>query len=252
MRTTFASIIFIILTLAVSPVFSQAPRWHLEQYPQGPVIVPGFQAPLDSLAVADPEIYWDGDWFRLYYTGTGDDNINRILLAGSRDLLTWYPGGVVLAPTPGTFNEDSVGDAEIIVDSDVFTLYYTATRSGWSQIARIDSSHGYSFQGPGDIVLSASYRANSFDAIGVGEPSVVISDGIHQMMYRGYDGTNWYRLGVALSEDGHLFNRVINPDDFGANFGLGPHGFDDGGATEPEIWLGNDNGVRLLYTSLHY
>jgi len=244
---------FLIILGIAAPMYSQAPRFELVHYPDAPLIIPGFQAPYDSLGVADPELLWDGNAFRIYYTATGTDGELRILAALSRNLMDWQPLGVILEPEPGSFDRNGVSDPDVLQVGDQYHLYYTGRSHGWKQIGRISSDDGIHFSGPRQMVLGPSFSNEHFDYLGVGESSVIYQDGHYFMMFRGFDNSAWWRLGLAISTDGIRFSRILNPSEFGANFGRGPHGFDDGGAGEPEIWTDNHgNDVRLLYTSNHY
>jgi len=241
------------MTLILVATNSYAARFELVDFPLEPVLTPGFQSPFDSRAVLDPELFWDGQLIRLYYTAVDDEDIHRIALAVSNDLTTWTPGGVILEPKDGTFDEKGVSTPDIVYAAGRYHLYYTGTSpSGWQQIGHVSSLDGLVFTNTRSIVLGPSYQNGSFDLIGVSEPSVVFQNNLFQMTYRGHDGGYYWRLGLARSRDGLQFDRVVTSSDMGAIYGRGPHGFEDGGAGQPEIWIGNDNDVRMLYTSLHY
>ncbi|MBN1297132.1 hypothetical protein JXA80_10160 [bacterium] len=238
--------------MTLPSVHAQAPRWELVYYPNGPVITPGFQAPWDTNGVEDPELLWDGMEFRLYYTAIDALGVQRIAAATSRNLLEWTPRGIILEPRAGTFDRDGVSDPDVLRVGSQYILFYTATNYEWRQIARVDSPDGYHFTGNRDVVLTGSFNGNRFDYLGAGEPSVIYSGGMYQLVYRGFDSNVWWRLGLALSEDGFHFLSISSSLERQAIFGRGPHGYDDGGAGEPEIWSGNANDIRMLYTSLHY
>lgn len=244
--------ISLILLLVIPVTQGRRPQFDPFYYPEHPVITPGFQGNLDSSYVKHPELFWDGANFRIYYTGIDWMGVSRILLALSDNLVDWTPAGIVLEPGGDTFDKDGVSAPEIIKVDGIYHLYYTASNGQWFQIAHVSSSDGFDFSGQRNIVLGPSYNSERFDSIGVGNPSVIHHNDMFHMIYRGYDGSPWRRLGLATSSDGLEFSRLIVDHDRGAVFGRGPKGFDDGGADDPEIWLGNDNSVRMLYTSLHY
>lgn len=246
-------LIVLISIVSSGLIYAQTPRFQLVHYPDAPVLVPGFQHPFDTFGVEDPELFWDGHVFRMYYTATGTDGIQRIAAATSGNLMDWTPRGVVLAPEPGSFDRSGVSDPSLVQVNNVYHLFYTARNHDWKSIGRVSSMDGFNFENDRTVVLRPSYDSSRFDYLGVGEPSVIYQDGVFQLMYRGFDASIWWRLGFAISNDGIHFTRILEQDEYGANFGLGPHGFDDGGATEPEIWTDNNgNDVRLLYTSNHY
>ncbi|HPQ39495.1 MAG TPA: hypothetical protein PLV45_03905 [bacterium] len=254
MHTTPKTVIIFLAVLGLSvSIHAQNPRFELVHYPDAPILTPGFQHPFDTHGVADPELVWDGTAFRLYYTATGSDDVLRIAVATSGNLMDWTAGGVVLEPAPDTFDRDGVSDPDIVKVGDRYHMYYTARSANWKYIARVSSGDGFQFDSTRRIVLGPSFKQERFDFLGVGEPSVIYQNGVYQMMYRGFDTSVWWRLGLAISADGAQFTRILQDEEFGANFGRGPHGFDDGGAGEPEIWISDSgNDVRLLYTSNHY
>jgi len=229
---------------------------RFQDWTHDPIVVPGFGGDYDEAAVLDPELFWDGSVFRLYYTAVDGSGAPRIALALSEDARTWEPFGVVLDSGPAdSFDEDGVSTPSILETDNGIALYYTGTRNGWSAIGRIDSVAGYVFDresSPASLVLQPSWSEAAFDRIGVSDPTVVLHDGGYALMYQGHDGTHFPRLGYAVSSDGGWnFTRIPGAEGNNANFGRGPHGFDDGGALEPELFVVNGD-VRLLYTSLHY
>jgi predicted GH43/DUF377 family glycosyl hydrolase len=253
MRNIYYLAIVIPMTLILSGSSTQAARFELVDYPLEPVLTPGFQPPFDNHAALDPELLWDGQSVRLYYTAVDNEGVHRIALAVSNDLTTWTPRGVILAPESGSFDEKGVSTPDIVYVDGRYHLYYTGISSGeWRQIGHVSSPDGVQFTNTRSPVLGPSFQNGTFDLIGVSEPSVIYQNNQFQMIYRGHDGGHFWRLGLASSQDGLQFDRIVNSSDMGAIYGRGPHGFEDGGAGQPEIWAENDNDVRMLYTSLHY
>jgi predicted GH43/DUF377 family glycosyl hydrolase len=245
-------LLFFLLSASSSTLYGGRPRFELVPYPPEPLITPGFQGDIDSQGVLSPELLWDGHFIRLYYTAVDSNNVERIALAVSTDLLIWEPAGVVLEPREGTFDQDGVSSPELVVIDGAYHLFYTASSSGWNRIAHVSSPDGFQFSDKRTIVLEPSYDTDRFDSIGVSSPSILYQDSVFYLMYRGHDGSPWRRLGLATSHNGFDFDRKNGNAEQGAFFGRGRHGFDDGGADDPEIWLGSDGTVRMLYTSLHF
>ncbi|MBN2054426.1 hypothetical protein JW905_05865 [bacterium] len=221
----------------------------------GLILAPGFGGWYDIGGVMDPELLWDGSLLRLYYTAVDAQGVSRIALAVSTDAVEWSPYGVVLGPgSAGTFDSAGVAAPDLVVEPSGYTMHYTAMVNGWRSVGRIKSSDGLGFDRsvhPAGQVLAASMDSASFDWLGVSDPTVVRIGGYDIMMYEGHDGSKWKRLGLAYAADADDFNRVSGTEGEGAVFGRGPHGFDDGGALEPELLLVNGE-IRLFYTSLHY
>lgn len=252
MKTTIITALFSAIVYFSVPISAQLPRFELVDYPDGPVIIPGFQGNMDNQAVLDPDVIWDGNRVRIYYTAVDALGVKRIMLATSSDLVNWRPEGIALAPQPGTFDSDGVSAPDIIYIDGQYHLYYTAESMGLKQIAHVQSENGFSFSRLRTITLTPSYNEQQFDSIGVSDSSTIYSNGLYQMLFRGHDGTPWWKIGLAISTSGTHFDRIIGGVELGSNFGKGPHGFDDGGAEDPEIWIDDENHIRMLYTSLHY
>ena len=221
-----------------------------------PAVSPGFGNEWDANGVSDPDPFWDGEIMRLYYTATGADSVQRIALATSTDLIAWTFRGIAWEPQgDGAFDDGSVYGPSVVHNGSQFELYYTGCsgvcRPHIGKVVSDDGTNYYRTAEFSDPLLGPSDEDGLFDAIGVGHPSVVYDNGYYLMMYQGFDGTVWKRLGAAQSEDGLVFQPIYGDAGKGAVFGLGPHGFDDAGALEPEITL-VEGDIRLFYTSLHY
>ncbi len=253
------TIIFILLISIVAP-FSATASDLSREYPfvelgKTPDIVPGFGGAVDMGGTRDPELVLADGVVRMYYTAIDGSGRKRIALASSTDLATWNFEGVVWdAESGGSFNRFGVSSPSVIRDGLGYALYYTAEGRGFCSIGKAVSADGVHFSQEGELtqpVLSPSGQETAFDRIGVGRPSVIDYNGVYLMMYQGFDGGKWRRLGAAISMDGTTFFKIKGNAGGGAVFGRGPHGFDDAGAMEPAVQLA-DGRLRLFYTSLHY
>ena len=242
---------FILALLVIEPIDGYRPFFELNETPE---ISQGFGGNYDSMKVGDPELFWDGNHLLLYYTATGADGIDRIALARSTHLENWEPMGIVLGPGfPGNFDEDGVSNPDIIATEEGIEMHYTGDRNGWKSIGRVISQDGYQFiryLGNTQPLISYSFNPDRFDYLGVTQPTVTEYRGAKIMLYRGIDGTPYYRIGLAYSNDGQTYYKV-DGEELGAVFGRGPVGYDDAGAQDPEFWVFNEQ-IRFLYTSFHY
>lgn len=221
----------------------------------GPVIPVGFAGEIDAGGVRQPEIVWDGQYVRLYYTAIDAEGVRRIALAVSQDLAHWIFVGVVMEPgAGGDFDSDGVWGPSVLLRDGIYELFYTGSSNGFYSIGRALSSDGLTFypSNDGQPVLDPSWNPETFDFQGVANPSVIEKDGVWVMLYEGFDSSVWKRVGLAVSSDGNRFLRIRGEDGSGSVLGKGPHGFDDGGALEPELSLTAGGEIRLVYTSLHY
>jgi sucrose-6-phosphate hydrolase SacC (GH32 family) len=156
-----------------------------------------------------------------YYSGW-DGHTWSTGIAASSDGIHWTKRGKNLSPDAGNGSALVVGDK---------ILYWYQTGSP-VQIA-LDKT----------IVLKAGPQG-SWDEIGVADPYVIQRNGTFYMYYLGMDRARRQRLGVARSQDGVVWEKLIsNPI-----MELGASGaFDEIGLGEPAVWS-SGGWYWMLYT----
>jgi hypothetical protein len=209
----------------------------------------------------------DGDTcYRMWYVGNDEDEVRRIGYATSPDGVEWtrVPGGAsdgsILEPgAEGAFDSDGASAPTVILDGDVFKMWYTGIGPDESiqGVGLATSTDGITWQkvpGPaeGGAVLRESDESGTFDRSQV-ITSVVLKDvataevpcsGVaagspcYKMWYEGVDTSDGYiyRVGYATSPDGVAWTKVPGADPTNAVLGLGAKGaFDDAGVGVPNV-----------------
>lgn len=175
----------------------------------------------DSGDVLNPSVVrFHGEYLN-YYSGW-DGHTWSTGVAASSDGIHWTKRGKNLSPDAGNGSALVVGDK---------ILYWYQTGSP-VQIA-LDKT----------IVLKTGPQG-SWDEIGVADPYVIQRNGTFYMYYLGMDRARRQRLGVARSQDGVVWEKLIsNPI-----LELGASGaFDEIGLGEPAVWS-SGGWYWMLYT----
>jgi hypothetical protein len=138
------------------------------------------RAPHGEGNIYPPEVVIEGDLYRMWYGGQGQDGHDRIHLAESNDSKTWTRRGVVL--DHGEANH--VNDPSIVKVEGNYFLYYTRAGAG---------------------VVDEIAQATSQDGIRDGEPAVEFS-------WEGTDGADVTPLtgrGWAVLRDDELHGMIF-------------------------------------------
>jgi predicted GH43/DUF377 family glycosyl hydrolase len=175
----------------------------------------------DSGDVLNPSVVRFQDEYLNYYSGY-DGRTWNTGLAVSSDGIHWTKRGKIFGPDAGN------GSA-LVRGGKIFYWYQTGSPV---QIA-LD----------GSIVLKAGPRG-SWDELGVADPYVIERNGELYLYYLGMDRARRQRLGVARSQDGRVWEKLIsNPI-----MELGEAGaFDEMGLGEPAVWS-SGGWYWMLYT----
>lgn len=176
-------------------------NWYLRA--KNPIVRPGPAGSFDSRHIWNHRLIQDGLNYKLYYTG--DNEIRReIGLATSPDRITWtkHPANPLLrVGAPGTWESIAVRQPAIIVEGNVYKMWYEGYNGATRSIGFATSTDGINWtKYPMNPLLVAG--PGSFDITGVGEPAVVKAGNVYHMTYTGYDNTGTGRIGYAFSPDG--------------------------------------------------
>jgi len=130
-----------------------------------------------------------------------------------------YAGNPVLAPTEGSWDGDFVTTPRVILEGNMYRMWYQGGHSGINHIGYATSSDGYTWLKHG-IVLSAGQPGEWDSSIGLGS---VLWNGTDYLMW--YSGTNGITypggsIGLAISSDGlnwvkYSGNPVLTPSALG-------------------------------------
>ncbi len=174
-----------------------------------PIVEPGGDGTWDFAFVGcGPVISTDGT-YRLYYHGFSDINSNwNVGLATSTDASTWTKSGSpVLQGTSGW--EFQVGAGGVVRIDSLYFMYYVGRNLPNYAIGLATSSDGTTWSKyAGNPILTAT---ESWEGIGVSNPSVIYDGGEFKMVYMNAGGSTT-AFGMATSSDGiHWVKSGDNP-----------------------------------------
>jgi len=213
-------------------------RWKSEPVP---VMTRGDPGEWDDVDALNPSIVKVGGTYHNLYSGF-DGKTWHTGLASSSDGLKWTKLGRVLSPGPAAWEGGYIAaNGSAMVSGREFLYWYQAGAPPAIGLAR--SSDGLQWIKEREPVLRPGPRG-SWDERGVADPYVIEAVGRYYMYYLGQDRARRQRLGVARSEDGVHWQRLLsNPI-----LEIGPAGaFDEVGLGEPAVWTSHGR-YWMLYT----
>jgi predicted GH43/DUF377 family glycosyl hydrolase len=129
-----------------------------------------------------------------------------------------YTGNPILAPTPGSWDQDSTTTPRVLFDGKMFRMWYVGAHSGVTAIGYATSLDGVSWTKYPEPVLTHG-PPGSFDSAHLGLGSVVqMNDTLFLMWYQGGNHISFMNgaIGLATSYDGITWtkyqgNPVLRP-----------------------------------------
>ena len=114
----------------------------------------------------------------------------------------------ILAPgPPGSWDAGGVSSPCVLrLDALTWAMWYAGRDSVRSQIGLATSLDGVRWTKHPDNPIFGPAAAPAWDSFEVGEPCVLLDDGVFRMYYSGRNGTS-KSIGVATSVDGHEWTR---------------------------------------------
>ncbi|MBI3684146.1 MAG: hypothetical protein HY235_27550 [Acidobacteria bacterium] len=223
------------------PAVERAPVegvWEWEPRKE-PVLERGGAGEWDAVDALNPSIARRDSLYFNFYSGF-DGRTWHTGLAASADGIAWSKQGKVLSPEGWEGNYIAANGSAMWADGE-FHYWYQAGRPPRIALAR--SADGRRWRRETHPVLDAGPRG-SWDERGVADPYVVRYGGVFYLYYLGQDRARRQRLGVARSEDGIVWtkllaNPVLEPGEAAA--------FDEDGLGEPAVWF-HRGSYWMLYT----
>ena len=216
------------------------PNWKL-QLTQPPVLPLGGPNDFDSSDALNPSIIRRGPQLLNFYSGY-DGKTWHTGLATSTDGSSWVKKGKVLSPDPATWegNYIAANGAAIERNGELFYYYQAGSPPQIGLAKSTDGLRWTKLESP--VVPAGPY--GSWDERGVADPYVIEVGGSLYLYFLGQDRARRQRLGVAVSQDGLHWNKLIaNPI-----LELGEQGaFDEIGLGEPAVWPAHGY-YWMLYT----
>ena len=163
-------------------------------------------------------------------------------MATSSDGMNWTRHGIVLSPSPATWEGDYIAaNGSVLYSGKAFFYWYQGNRVPRIGLATSLDARAWNKQ-PTPVLEPGP--AGSWDELGVADPYVIQLGGDFYMYYLGQDRAKRQRLGVARSSDGLHWEKLrSNPIlDLGA-----ANTFDEIGLGEPAVWKSHGS-YWMLYT----
>jgi predicted GH43/DUF377 family glycosyl hydrolase len=213
-------------------------RWSSEA---APALSPSAAGGWDSVDVLNPSVVRRGETYYNLYSGFNGRTWSTGLSTSS-DGRKWTKIGRVLSPGPTAWEGDYIAaNGSALVSGDEFLYWYQAGTPPGIGLAR--SHDGRTWLKEPEAVLKPGPRG-SWDERGVADPFVIRIQARYYMYYLGQDRARRQRLGLARSDDGIHWQRLVsNPI-----LELGEAGsFDENGLGEPAVWAFHGH-YWMLYT----
>ena len=220
--------------LAPSKSLPKSAPLKIETVYPTPRLTRGTAGSWDSVDLLNPSVIrYKGQLYN-YYSGF-DGKVWRTGVALSDDGINWekYGNNPVLSPSPGDWDVSYIAanGSAVFWNGKIFYFYQGVDRHGTTNIGLALSEDGFTFKKLPQPVLAPGPN-HTWDSADVGDPYVITKGGILYMYYLGQNDKLVQRLGVARSEDGIRWEKLIsNPVlDVGA---VGT--FDENGLGEPSV-----------------
>lgn len=212
-------------------------RWTAEEKPQLT------RGDWDNSDVLNPVVVAADKGFVNFYSGF-DGKTWHTAMATSPDGRAWTKLGKVFSPDAATWEAGYIAaNGSVRRVGQEYWHWYQAGEMGRTRIGFARSADGRKWTRHGEPVLPLGPRG-AWDEISLGDPDVIIADGVYYMFYLGQDRARRQRLGVARSRDGVRWEKSrANPV-----LGVGrPNTFDENGLGEPAVWTARGE-YWMLYT----
>jgi predicted GH43/DUF377 family glycosyl hydrolase len=178
----------------------------------------------------------------LYWYEAGDPL--RIGFAHSADGRSWTKvGESVLNTGPrGSWDERGIADPYVVAAGSGFYLYYLGVdRARRQRLGVARSTDGVHWEKLRNNPILELGEPGSFDEVGLGEPAVWGAAGRYWMLYTGRDRNEYRRIGLAVSDDGVLWQRSSTLPVLAGN-----ESWDEKVVCDPSVEPGS-NGVRVWF-----
>ncbi len=207
----------------------------------------------DEGGIADPELFWDGAQFHLYYTAIeGITETRSIAHASGPELTSLVKDPLpLIAPAEHGFQHlempshaRSSGGVDVLVargigQSSHELVAFAYLDEVWTRVVGTDPTSSLSVVSKRELDVRLPGR---FDADEIAHPSIVRVGGAFHIYYAGRHGTRW-GVGLLATDELLYFRDVTGGDALLAGSG---EGFDALSTLEPDV-LVEDTQVSLFY-----
>ena len=168
--------------------------------------------------VGSPYVLYSNGLFEMWYMGiSGSLSKWKIGYANSTDGIHWnrYNGNPILnAGPPGSWDSFEVLHPNVIRDdgSGTYKMWYTGDNDNIHyKIGYAESADGLNWNKDSSNPVLVG-EPGTWEERVVGQPSVVLENGVYKMWYFGQDTSNRERIGFAVSFDGKTWIKsLLNP-----------------------------------------
>ena len=177
-----------------------------------------------------PFVLKEGDTYKMWYEGRGDDGQRQLGYATSDDGVAWakYGANPVLQAGPETYDQEGAAHGTVLHEDDTYKLWYHAMGDQGAIVAYATSPDEVSWSKQGPVLVP---QPGGWDEFAVWGPSVLELEGTYWMWYAGAGPTTPPAIGVVTSTDGITWNRFLaTPVVTGVNPIGDPHVIQDEGA----------------------
>lgn len=201
-----------------------------------PLLTTGTDGEWDDTELQKMDVIFDGNEYKLYYTGGQTPGYNHIGLATSPDGITWtkYADNPVISPGEnGSWNSNRVKGPAVVFIDGLYMMWLEGLNADiHPSIGLYTSSDGIEWTPYSQNPVFDNDPEINWEMRSINVPDVLIrEDGSFLMMYGGYDG-NTRGCGFATSEDGIIWHRYNNnpvitaggPGSWNEDYVIGPNG----------------------------
>lgn len=206
-----------------------------------PVMSPGPGA-WESSALSSPTVAKVGATYHMMYDGFNGVGAFAIGHATSADGRTWTKGTTPALAAAAAWEGTTVGGPTVVHDGTTYRMWYMGRQGTTDRIGLATSADGITWTKSASNPVFGPGAAGSWDAAGVGWPSVIFDGATYRMWYTGRDAAGVTRIGLATSPDGIAWTRApANPV-----LNVGPSAWESGGVEGPTVIFDGGN-YRMWY-----
>ena len=170
-------------------IATSSDRIHWTKYSGNPVI---------TNYIEDPSLVKSGSTYYLY--GEDSPNINVILYT-STDLVNWAYQGIVVPPTPSSWDSSWVGSPQVNIEGSTWYLFYEGYNgSGTAKMGLATSTDGISWTKSTSNPIFGSTNTTWANGNLTPNDNIFKENGVYYNIYDAFIGSN-YGCGVATSTD---------------------------------------------------
>lgn len=175
-----------------------------------PILSTGSPADWDGSTVTKPTVIFKDNVYKMWYGG--NDGIGY---ATSADGIHWtkYENNPVLTKDPADPQEIVVGEPDVIYDNNIYKMWYTSVlpyKGSGQPVFRIKYTTSLDGIHWSLSTIALTGAANTWESEGVLTADVLRDTNGYKLYYTARDGGGNLNIGLALSQDGNLWQKYSN------------------------------------------